>query len=340
MITGKHKNRLFDVLSQRKFRLWRHLFFIGIIIPIGLSQSFFILADSELISTSTIYGFGICLSAAIIALVYSNIYFLASRFLPKNEYATYIIALLISVWGFVFLKYYAEYRIFSKVGIIREFNGISVLDALSNLVLYAICVAGGSIILLFNRWLAGNAAIENLESKQLKNSIEEIINRINPKFLYATLDYASKKVKSEPEQTSETLFKLSELLRYQLYDCKRNKVLLESDIEFIRNYLILEQQNSKNRLSFTISVKGNSKQFIPPALFTPWIEEIILQHPTELYLKFDMDDCFIKFECKVSKMDLSRCDFTRIEEKLKLVYGHDIAIRKGIDSIALQLKIC
>src|SRR5690606_38219753 len=113
-------------------------------------------------------------------------YVLAARFLPEGEYASYVIALLISVSGFVLVKYTAEYFIFLKADIIREFNGITVLDGLSNLMLYTICIASGSITLLFKRWLAGNAEIESLESKQLKNSIEEIKNSIQPTFLYAT----------------------------------------------------------------------------------------------------------------------------------------------------------
>ncbi len=340
MLSDRHKNILFDLLTQREFRLWRHMFFIVAFFPIGLSQSFFVFDGSAEIPTNTIYGFGICLAVTIIALVYFNIYFLATHFLPGGEYASYIIALLLSVLGFVSVKYTAEYWFFSNAGIIREFNEVTVLDGLSNLMLYTICIASGSITILFKRWMADNAIIESLESKQLKNSIEEIKNRIHPKFLYATLDYASEKVKSEPEQASDTLFKLSELLRYQLYDCKRSKVLLESDIEFIRNYLILETQNSESRLSFTISVSGERNKFIPPSLFIPWIEEITRQHPTELHVKFGIDDCLIRFKCLVSGMDLSRCDFPKIEQKLALLYDNDITTNKGPDSLELQLRIC
>ena len=340
MIPDKHKNTLFDLLTQPGVRIWRHMFFIILFIPIGLAQSFFVFGSNVEIPTSAIYAFGIGLAVTIIAFVYFNINFLAARFLPRGEYGSYVLALVLSVSGFVFMKYSAEYYMFSRAGIFREFNGISILDALSNLVLYTICIASGSITILFKRWLAGNAMIESLENKKLKDSIEEIRNRINPKFLYATLDNASEKVKSEPEQTSETLFKLSELLRYQLYDCKRKEVLLHSDIEFIRNYLILEQQNSVNTLAFSISVIGNTNIFIRPNLFTPWIEEIIQHHPTNLDVAFDIDDCLIKFECTVSKLNLSICDFTKIEKRLELFYGSDISMSKGINSITVELKIC
>ena len=154
------------------------------------------------------------------------------------------------------------------------------------------------------------------------------------------MDYASEKVKFEPKQTSDTLFKLSELLRYQLYDSRRNKVLLESDIQFIRNYLVLERQNSESSFSYTVLVNGDSNKLIPPALFTPWIEEIARQHPTMLHVKFVIDEYSIQLECIVSGMNLSYCDFSKIEQKLVLLYGNDILINKTRDSIELQLKIC
>lgn len=339
MLTHR-QNVLFDFLTRPGFRVWRHMLFILALIPVGLSQSFFVFGSSAEIPTSTIYSFGVCFAVITIAIVYFNSYYLAPYFLSRGEYASYFIVLLLVVSGFVLVKYMAEYWIFLNAGIMREFNGVTVLDGLSNLMTYTVCIASSSITLLFRQWMADHAKIESLENKQLKNSIDEIKNRIRPTFLYATLDYASEKVKSDPGQTSDTLFKLSELLRYQLYDCTRNKVLLASDIGFIRNYLILEQQNSGNRFSFTLSVTGDSNKFIPPVLFTPWIEEIIGQHPTELFVKFDMDDCLIKFECAGSGIDISPCDFQKAEQKLELLYGSDVVVNKGIDSIALQLRVC
>lgn len=341
MFSSKYKNnRLFDFLTRSKFRVWRRILFILAFIPIALSMAFFVFGNNPEIPISTIYGFGIGLTIVAITFAYLNNSYLAPHYLPKGEYATYTIALLLSGAGFVFLKYIAENQILSSVGIFRQITGITVVDWLSNLTLYSICIASSSISILFNQWMADNARIESLEYKHLKNSIDEIKNRINPQFLYATLDYVSEKVKYDPEQTSETLFNLSELLSYQLYDCRRNSILLESDIEFIRTYLILEQQNSGNRFTFTISVTGKVNQFIPPNLFMPLIEEIMKQQPVKLSIIFNTDNCLIRFECIVPDTDLSLCDFKKSEQRLLLLYGNNIFIGKKNESIKLQFKIC
>lgn len=340
VIGDRHRNTLFDLLTQPSFRLWRHLFFIAAFFPIGLSQAFFVFDGYSQIETETIYAFGIGLSITIIAFVYFNIYVLASNFLPKAEYASYFMGLLISVCVFLLLKHSVEYWIFSNAGIYRVLNGITFLDGLSNLALYSICIASGSISLLFKRLIADHALIEDLESKQLKNSIDEIKNRIQPRFLFATLSYASEHMKSEPKQASDTLFRLSELLRYQLYDSKRPQVLLASDIEFIRNFLLLEKQNRCGKFAYSISIKGNTNKLLGPAMFIPWIEKITRQHPDEILISFEVSECEISFDCRVGGVDLLLCDFSAIEQKLNALYVNDISVEIGSSRLKLDLKVC
>jgi sensor histidine kinase YesM len=291
------------------------------------------------IPLSTIYGFGTGIIVSIMIFACFNVYCLAPRYLPKGEYFIYIVVLLLLTAGFISLKYIAEEIILLNIGVKRTMNGITVLEALSNLMLYTITIASTSITALFKQWMADNARIENLENKQLKNHIEEFKNRINPQFLYATLDYASEKAKSDPAQTSETLFNLSELLSYQLYDNRRDSVLLESDIEFIRNYLTLEQQNSGHRLTFTISATGKTNRFIPPGLFTPLIELAVKQQPDELRIRFEVDNEWIRFEYITPNVRLSSAGFRKTAQRLELQYGDKIILNKKDGSIGLQFRL-
>jgi sensor histidine kinase YesM len=331
---------IYNFLQAPGFRRWRHVLFFIAFIPLGLSMPFWSFGGYAGISLSTIYGFGAGIIVAIMGFACFNVSYLAPRYLPEGEYFIYIVVLLLLTAGFISLKYIAEEIILSNVGVKRTMNGITVLESLSNLMLYTITIASTSITALFKQWMTDNARIENLENKQLKNHIEEFKNRINPQFLYATLDYASEKAKSDPEQTSETLFNLSELLSYQLYDNRRDSVLLESDIEFIRNYLTLEQQNSGHRLTFTLSATGRINRFIPPGLFTPLIELALKQQPDELRIRFDVDNEWIRFECITPNVHLSSTGFKKTAQRLELQYGDKIILSKKDESIGLRFGIC
>lgn len=71
------------------------------------------------------------------------------------------------------------------------------------------------------------------------------------------LDEAGRQTFDNPGQASKVLMELSRLLRYQLYDGKREKVLLISEISFIERFLELAKMKYAN-LSFTVTKEGRS----------------------------------------------------------------------------------
>src|SRR5690606_38802957 len=102
--------------------------------------------------------------------------------------------------------------------------------------------------------------------------------------------YAADRVVYEPQKASDTLFKLSELLRYQLYDSRRERVLLTAEIAFLRDYLALHRQNSDERFSFELSVNGNTSRLVAPSAFIPCVEEVMQHRPTALHMQIDVED--------------------------------------------------
>ncbi|WP_254500443.1 histidine kinase, partial [Salmonella enterica] len=66
-------------------------------------------------------------------------------------------------------------------------------------------------------------------------------SQVNPHFLFNMLNNSQVLIQTDPEKASEILLKLSDLLRYQLYDSSRQKVLLNADIRFLMHFLSLEK---------------------------------------------------------------------------------------------------
>ena len=89
------------------------------------------------------------------------------------------------------------------------------------------------------------------------------------------LDEAGRQTFDNPGQASKVLMELSRLLRYQLYDGKREKVLLISEISFIERFLELAKMKYAN-LSFTVTKEGEvSRKLVPPLLFYSFCHSII-----------------------------------------------------------------
>ena len=336
-----HMDMFYRFLTERRYRLWRHMLFILMLVPIGLSQSFFALGNTPGIAVRTIYQFGAIFSAVTLAFAYSNNYGLAPHFLPNGRYVEYFTVLLGTMLVFVATKHEIEGVILEfDGGVTRTFNAVTLLDMLSNWMVYTVCITSASVTVLLRQWTTDQEVIADLSRKRLEKDIDELKSRIHPEFLYATLDNAARTVQSDPVRTSDTLFTLSELLKYQLYDATREQVLLASEITFIRQYLQLEQQNRKYPFTYTVTVEGHDHRLVPPALLSPWVEEIIRQRPSDLSVGFEVDDGTIRFTCRVAGVRLDSCDFGKVEQQVKVLYGDDAVIHQSTDSITLLLKRC
>ena len=85
------------------------------------------------------------------------------------------------------------------------------------------------------------------------------------------LNNANVLIEDDPKKASQVLMKLSDLLRYQLYDSSRDNVLLTSEIHFLEDFLNLEKVRRDN-FNFLISKEGElSGEQVPPLLFISFI---------------------------------------------------------------------
>lgn len=135
-----------------------------------------------------------------------------------------------------------------------------------------------TMIKLFQRWTLDNERIAELKDITLKMELNELRSQINPHFLFNMLNGIKALVRSNPEKATTVIMKLSEFLRYQLYENTEEKTLLRSEINFLSNFLNLEMIRRDNLL-INISIPTDpgvlNSIFLPPNLFTIFIENAV-----------------------------------------------------------------
>lgn len=336
----KQINLIYSFLIESRFRIGRYLLFILAFALISVGQSLSVFGDHIQILGTKVYWFVAGNALIIILFAYFNLSLFVPRLLLKNKYIQYGLVLILGVSLYLIFKSIVEYHILLEVGVVRNITGVTILDGLSNMPIYTISFASSSVSVLLRQWMADSEKINDLTNKHLKTNVEKIKNQINPKSLFNVLDYASEKVKTDSREASDILFILSDVLRYELYDCKREKVLLESDIEFINHYLLLEQLSPEKKITYTIHVTGKTNFFIPPFIFLPVIQQVVERNPRDLIIRFETKNDSLKFECDTSGTDLTLCDFTREQQQLQALYGSDAKFFINVESVVLCLKIC
>ena len=188
-------------------------------------------------------------------------YILVPQLLFKNRYALYFITIsgilmLIVVSTKLFLSY--------TQGSDYDDDGLNI-PLFSILIL--VLIAASTSIKLFQKWVVDQQRIFELERSKTSVELDQLKNQINPHFLFNMLNNANVLIQKDPEKASQVLLRLSDLLRYQLYDSSREKVLLTSDIHFLEDFLNLEKIRRDN-FNFLISKEGSlSGVQIPPLLY-------------------------------------------------------------------------
>lgn len=114
---------------------------------------------------------------------------------------------------------------------------------------------------------------KELETSNLKNELNVIRSQINPHFLFNTLNNIDSLINKDPGKASELLIKLSDEMRYMLYDANIEKIDIDSELKFLNNYISLQKIriNHKNPINVQVDI-DNHEEKIPPMLFLPLVE--------------------------------------------------------------------
>jgi len=110
-----------------------------------------------------------------------------------------------------------------------------------------------------------------LERDNTTFKLKYLRSQLNPHFLFNTLNSIYSLALQKSDKAPEVIVKLADLMRYMIYDCNEEKVSLDKEIEFIRNYIDIEKLRHKADVRFT--VEGNTDGItIEPLLFISFIE--------------------------------------------------------------------
>jgi LytS/YehU family sensor histidine kinase len=122
-------------------------------------------------------------------------------------------------------------------------------------------------------WYEQQRTVQELEQEKANAELELLKLQVHPHFIFNTLNNIySVTVKNSPD-TANYLLKLASFLDYNLYDTKLNIVALEKEIEYIRNYVSLQQLRYGNKVDVSFNTYGSIHgKEIAPLLLLPLIE--------------------------------------------------------------------
>jgi two-component system, LytTR family, sensor kinase len=112
-----------------------------------------------------------------------------------------------------------------------------------------------------------------LENERLNAELNFLKLQINPHFLFNTLNSIYSQAHFRSEQTEHSILKFSRIMRYVLYDSATDKIPLSQDLEYISNYIDLQQLRLSKNITIQYDITGPVNGLsIAPLLLITFIE--------------------------------------------------------------------
>ncbi|WP_323027819.1 sensor histidine kinase [Gelidibacter japonicus] len=211
-----------------------------------------------------------------ITLCYFNIYFLMPKFLFKRRYIPYIILIISAIYLMVLAKFNLTYFLISN-NVWPEgpepINHLTLNYTVDMMIgeLYVITFVTAIKVTL--DFLKEQKRVADLEKDQLETELLFLKSQISPHFFFNTLNNIHSLALEKSNKTSKIILRLSELMRYLLYETKSKRQSLEKEIICIQNYLDLEKIRHDDQLEINMSISGDMEdKEIAPILLLTFVE--------------------------------------------------------------------
>jgi hypothetical protein len=221
--------------------------------------------------------------AIVIGCFYINYLWLIPRYLSKRRFAAYFL--------FIFLMLvfnYSANEIYIRQVHHREDSGRSTEERRENeeprrkkprfrgynaaLFCFAVLALGTSVRVT-ESWYENEKQKKEMENQKLGAELSLLKSQINPHFFFNTLNsiYSLAIIKSN--KTPEAIIKLSEIMRYIIYDTERKRVPLSKEVEYIANYIELQRLRLTKEIQIVFNTElSQEESVIEPLLLLPFIE--------------------------------------------------------------------
>jgi sensor histidine kinase YesM len=130
-----------------------------------------------------------------------------------------------------------------------------------------------SMLRFASDWFELEARKKNMENERLTAELNFLKAQINPHFLFNTLNNLYYLAYTKSDKTTLVIEKLSQMMRYMIYDASHDKVPLSKEIEYMKNYISLEQMRLNNQVPIRFEIEGNTEEkWIAPLIFITFLE--------------------------------------------------------------------
>jgi two-component system LytT family sensor kinase len=115
--------------------------------------------------------------------------------------------------------------------------------------------------------------LKEKETSHLRTELNFLRSQVNPHFLFNILNSLTSLARKRSDQLEPAIVSLSQIMRYMLYDSLDNRVPLIKEVEYLQNYISLQQLRFGHELTVDVTFSKDIEGcLVEPMLFIPLVE--------------------------------------------------------------------
>jgi len=190
---------------------------------------------------------------------------------------------------------------------------------------------------------------ERLEKEKLQSELDSLKQKVNPHFLFNSLNSLSSLISEDPAQAEVFLDEMTKVYRYLLRNNEVELASLDTELKFIKSYSHLLKTRYGDSIDFEIDVKDEYLSYLVPPLTLQLLVENAVKHnkllkhqPLVIQLRTN-DNCkFVvanNIQRKEISVDSTGIGLKNISSKYRLMNQPDIMITDNNEVFSVSIPL-
>jgi len=198
--------------------------------------------------------------------------------------------------------------------------------------------------------------LQEIEKEKTISELKALKSQINPHFLFNSLNSIYSLARKNSTKTPDKIVQLSDLMRHIIYESNVEFILLEKEVEMVKNYIELQNLRTTEKDKINLKIIGDIKdKKIAPLVFLPFVENSF-KHGLKgsaknifVEIKIEVLGSILNFEIENSKgkvLDFIDSKYKgigieNVSKRLELIYPnqHSLKISDNEDTFKVFLQV-
>lgn len=254
-----------------------HLLFWTLILAVLLWDTFSSNQRPSLYEVAMRFGYFAIINLSIFYINYTLLIPILVK--QKKKYGLYMVSIFMLIAIMVVIKtVVASLNSGFFLTYINEDNGKIEYLELTKYVIFAIFVSGFFIVVsallkFAIDWFGSERIQRDLVSEKREMELQFLKSQLNPHFLFNSLNNIYSLAYQKSDKTADAILKLSEIMRYMIYESNDSWVSLSKEIDYVQSYIELQKLRFKDGAAVELTLNGEiDDQQVVPLILISFVE--------------------------------------------------------------------